>query len=82
MPSSEYAKLRIKLDAIIGPPAPRGKVKGAKKNAKPKPAMVVAEPEEARRIRKRMDAVKAMYLFQKDEAGASLTPQPQLGGPR
>lgn len=72
MPSTEYAKLRLKLDALIGAPAPKGKVKGAKKNLKPKPVMVTVEPEEAKRIRKRMDALKAMYLFNKDEAGASL----------
>lgn len=74
MPSSEYAKLRLKLDAIIGTSAAKGKVRGAKKNSKPKPAMVVPEPEEAKRIRKRMDVVKAMYLFQKDEAGALACP--------
>lgn len=68
LPATEYAKLRIKLDAIIGTPAPKGKVKGAKKNAKPKPAMVTVEPEEAKKIRKRMEVIKAMYLFQKDDA--------------
>lgn len=30
--------------------------------------MVTIEPEEAKKIRKRMEVIKAMYLFQKDDA--------------
>lgn len=76
LPSTEYARLRVKLDALVGVPlvGSSGKGgkggKGNKKGSKVKPVVGgKPEPMEAVAIRKRMEVVKALYLWNKDDAG-------------
>lgn len=65
-PNTEYAKLRIRLDELLGNLGPKGKKQ--KKVGKIK-AGANKEPEEAFAVRKRMAEVKVMYFFGEKEAG-------------
>ena len=76
-PNTEYAQLRLKLDAILGHVA--GPTKGKKQNKKGPPKKgtgVVQEPEAATKIRKRMEVVKAMYMFAEKDSGQSKDTSP------
>ncbi|CED84539.1 ATP-dependent RNA helicase A [Phaffia rhodozyma] len=74
MPSLEYAKLRMKLDELIGVPVgtnlKNGKPAKGNKKGQTKNKLVAGknEPPEAVSVRKKMEVVKAMYLWNKDDA--------------
>jgi len=72
-PNTEYATLRLKLETLLGHAGGLGKGKsgGKQKKGPKKGAVVVQEPEEAGKIRKRMEVVKAMYFFGEKESGES-----------
>ena len=72
-PNTEYATLRLKLETLLGHAGGPGKGKsgGKQKKGPKKGAVVVQEPEEAGKLRKRMEVVKAMYFFGEKESGES-----------
>lgn len=69
-PNTEYAQLRLKLDSILGHVAGPTKGKKQKKGPPKKGTGVVQEPEAATKIRKRMEVVKAMYMYSEKESDA------------
>lgn len=82
-PNTEYATLRLKLETLLGHAGGPGKGKsgGKQKKGPKKGAVAVQEPEEAGKIRKRMEVVKAMYFFGEKESGES-TPAVRLDASR
>lgn len=80
-PNTEFARLRLRLEQVLGLSSGGGKDGGKKKGGNGKKGMnklklslasAANEPEEAGRIRKRMEVVKGMYLYAEKEAGESL----------
>lgn len=80
-PNTEFAKLRLRLEQVLG--VPNGKDGGKKKGGaggkkglnklKLSLASAANEPEEAGKIRKRMDVVKGMYMYAEKDSGKNFS---------